>query len=266
MQTGKQRVVVIGSINIDLVSKTDRIPIEGETLLGNDFQMHPGGKGANQAVAVARLGHPVSLIGRLGDDAFGAQLRSHLESAGVDVAGVKTTQGTSGVATIFVGQSGENCIVVTPGANALLTPDDLDAQVDIIRSAGVVLTQLEIPIETVEHLARICRRAKVPLILDPAPAREIPESLFENVAWFTPNETEALFFAGRGDEDTDSDPAAMTKKLLERGVERLILKLGARGAFIATRDGLAQMLAPFAVKAIDTTAAGDAFRAFPGIM
>jgi ribokinase len=260
MQTGKAPVVVVGSINIDLVANTDRIPVEGETVLGSDFQIHPGGKGANQAVAVARLGHPVSMIGRLGDDAFGSQLKTHLESAGVDVAGVMTTPGSSGVAVIIVGQKGENCIVITPGANALLTPQDLDTHIDIIRSAGVVLTQLEIPIETVQHLAKICMQEKVPLILDPAPAKELPQSLFEDVEWFTPNETEAAFFAenSNGSADT-SDPAAMAKTLMARGVKGVVLKLGARGAFMASRHGLAELLNSFPVNAVDTTAAGDAF-------
>jgi ribokinase len=260
MQTGKAPVVVVGSINIDLVANTNRIPVEGETVLGSDFQIHPGGKGANQAVAVARLGHPVSMIGRLGDDAFGSQLKTHLENAGVDVAGVMTTPGSSGVAIIIVGEKGENCIVITPGANALLTPKDLDMHIEIIRSAGVVLTQLEIPIETVQHLAKICTREKVPLILDPAPAKEIPQSLFEDVEWFTPNETEAAFFAkSRNGAGETSDPTAMAKTLMDRGVKRLVLKLGARGAFIAAPDGVAEMLTSFSVNAVDTTAAGDAF-------
>ncbi|MBB6142912.1 ribokinase [Silvibacterium bohemicum] len=256
----KAPVVVVGSINIDLVANTDRIPVEGETILGRDFQIHPGGKGANQAVAVARLGHPVSMIGKLGDDAFGSQLKAQLESAGVDAAGVMTAPGTSGVAVIIVGQKGENCIVITPGANALLTPQDLDTHIHIIRSAGVVLTQLEIPIETVQHLAKICRREKVPLILDPAPAKEIPESLLEEVEWFTPNETEASFFAGGSNGAIDtSDLELMAKTLMKRGVKGLVLKLGARGAFLATREGLAEMLPSFPVRTVDTTAAGDAF-------
>jgi ribokinase len=260
MQTDKSPVVVVGSINIDLVANTERIPMKGETVLGSDFQIHPGGKGANQAVAVARLGYPVSLIGRLGGDAFGSQLRTRLESAGVDVAGVTTTTGISGVALIVVASNGENCIVITPGANALLTPKDLDAHIDIIRSAGVVLTQLEIPIETVQHLARICAREKVPLILDPAPAKEIPQNLFENVEWFTPNETEAAFFAGKRNGAAEmSDPVTMANMLMSQGVKGVVLKLGSRGAFIASRDGLAERLTSFPVQAVDTTAAGDAF-------
>src|ERR1700730_10132229 len=130
MLAGKP-VVVVGSINIDLVVNTERIPVKGETVLGKDFRIHPGGKGANQAVAVGRLGYPVRMIGRLGDDAFAQQLRSSLERAGVDVSGVMTSPGTSGVAVILVGQKGENSIVITSGANGLLTPQDLDEKIEI---------------------------------------------------------------------------------------------------------------------------------------
>jgi ribokinase len=264
MSAGKKPVAVVGSINIDLVANTERIPVEGETVLGSGFQIHPGGKGANQAVAVARLGYPVRMIGRLGDDAFGAQLRGHLEHAGVDVAGVATTPGSSGVATIIVADRGENCIVITPGANARLTPDDLDANLPILRSSGIVLTQLEIPLETVEHLAKICARERIPLILDPAPAKQLSPSLLHAVAWFTPNEIEAAFFTGQSNGFSDAhdpahDPAHAAKALIARGISGVVLKLGSRGAFIASKDSLAERLNPFPVRAIDTTAAGDAF-------
>ena len=260
MSAGKKPVAVVGSINIDLVANTERIPVEGETVLGSGFQIHPGGKGANQAVAVARLGYPVRMIGRLGDDAFGAQLRSHLERAGVDVAGVATTPGSSGVATIIVADHGENCIVITPGANARLTPDDLDANLPILRSSGIVLTQLEIPLETVEHLAKICAREGIPLILDPAPAKQLAPSLLQAVTWFTPNEIEAAFFTGQSNGTSDMhDPAHAAKALLDRGIPGVVLKLGSRGAFIASKHSLAERLSPFPVHAIDTTAAGDAF-------
>jgi ribokinase len=260
MSAGKRPVAVVGSINIDLVANTERIPVEGETVLGSGFQIHPGGKGANQAVAVARLGYPVRMIGRLGDDAFGAQLRSHLEHSGVDIAAVATTPGSSGVATIIVADHGENCIVITPGANALLTPEDLDANLDILRSSGIVLTQLEIPLETVEHLAKICARERIPLILDPAPAKQLPPSLLQAVTWFTPNEIEAAFFTGASNSASDGhDPAHAARALLSRGIPGVVLKLGSRGAFIASTDSLEEHLSPFPVRAIDTTAAGDAF-------
>jgi ribokinase len=257
MQAGKKPVVVVGSINIDLVANAERIPVEGETVTGTDFQIHPGGKGANQAVAVARLGYPVSMIGRLGDDAFGNQLREHLQSAGVDVSAVATSPGTSGVAVIVVAAKGENSIVITPGANALLTTADIDANLDLIRSAGLVLTQLEIPMDTVMHLAEICVREKVPLILDPAPAREIPSELFKHVEWFTPNETEAAFFTGEAEDA--GEPSALAQILMNKGAKGVLLKLGSRGVYVATGSGTAELLGSFKVKAVDTTAAGDAF-------
>ncbi len=258
MATEKRGVVVVGSINMDLVAYTRRIPVEGETVIGSRFQTHPGGKGANQAVAAARLGAEVRLIGRLGEDAFGAQLKQHLEEAGVDISGVTTSPGSSGVAVILVSDAGENCIVITPGANALLSPADLDAQIDVLRSARVVLTQLEIPLETVEHLAMICNRASVPLILDPAPAQELPEGLLEKLTWFTPNETEADFFIGR-DSEPSREPAAIAAMLLGKGARGVVLKLGARGAYLASGTDPGTMLPSLPVSAVDTTAAGDAF-------
>lgn len=253
-------VVVVGSINTDLVAMTHRIPAIGETVIGNDFQIHPGGKGANQAVAVGRLGYPVQMIGRLGGDAFGAQLRTYLESAGVDVTGVATSEGTSGVAVIVISSEGENSIVVTPGANALVTPQDVARHIDMVRNAGVVLAQLEIPLETVEYLAMICARENVPLILDPAPARDLSESIFRDVAWLTPNEIELGFFTGMDTENGHRPtPAEMAEAILAKGCKGTVLKMGAQGAYLATRSGLGQFVPAFPVKAVDTTAAGDAF-------
>jgi len=256
---GKKPIVVVGSINIDLVANTERIPVGGETISGYDFEIHAGGKGANQAVAVGRLGYPVRMIGRVGTDSFAAQMRRSLTDAGIDVAGVATSDGPSGVAVILVARSGENSIVVVPGANALVTPRDLDANIETIRSAGFVLAQLEIPIETVEHLAMLCAREGVPLILDPAPARELPSSLLKHVAWFTPNETEAAFFAGSSASKAESGDAAQTaRELIAKGVDGVVLKLGARGSFIS-KDGANQSIASFPVRVVDTTAAGDCF-------
>jgi ribokinase len=263
MLARRKPIVVVGSINIDLVVTTERIPVEGETIFGKDFQIHPGGKGANQAVAIGRLGYPVQMIGRLGKDAFGDQLRSNLELAGVDISCVVMSESTSGVAMIVVAENGENSIVITPGANALLTPEDLDANIARIRSAGMVLTQLEIPMETVEYLARICAREDVPLILDPAPAKGLPSGLLKHIAWFTPNETEAAFFIENHASQADaSDPARTAQKLLEQGARGVILKLGSRGAYLATSlatSGMTQQLPAFSVKPKDATAAGDAF-------
>jgi ribokinase len=255
-------IVVVGSINTDLVAVTKRIPAVGETVIGSDFQIHPGGKGANQAVAVARLGYPVRLIGRLGNDKFGAELRSHLGKAGVEITGVSTSDGVSGVAVIVVSGRGENSIVLTPGANFKVTPEDLDANISILRSAGMVLAQLEIPLETIEYLARICAREDVPLILDPAPARDLPPGIFKDIAWFTPNQTEAAFYLGnKHSESNPSTPAEMAKMFLSNGCRGVVLKMGAHGTYLGSRGGIGSLISAFSVNAIDTTAAGDAFNA-----
>ena len=166
---------MVGSINIDLVAKAQRIPVSGETVLGIEFKTHLGGKGANQAVAIARLGYPVHMIGKVGNDAFGENLRIGLEQAGVDISAVGKVEDSSGVAMIVVSPEGDNIIVVTPGANSALGPDDLDAHVEMIRSASWCSTQLETPMDTIEHLAQLCEREGVPLMLDPAPShRSLP--------------------------------------------------------------------------------------------
>lgn len=257
--SARKPVVVVGSINTDLVAITRRIPAAGETVIGTDFQIHPGGKGANQAVAVARLGYPVQLIGRLGNDTFGDQLRSHLRDNGVDTTAVASSEGTSGVAVIVVSEKGENSIVVTPGANAKVTPQDLEKHIHIIRHAGIILTQLEIPLETVEHLASLCAREGVPLVLDPAPAMELPPAIFKHISWFTPNESEAAFYldnrAGAGNPSYQE----MADELLSKGMNGVVLKRGQDGIFLALRDSAGIPLPAFSVQAVDTTAAGDAF-------
>jgi len=189
-------IVVVGSLNLDLVVRVDKIPGVGETILGSGFQTHPGGKGANQAAEIGLLKSPVHMIGRVGSDDFGKQLRKSLDNMGVDTTAVTTTEGPSGIAMIEVQASGDNCIVVAPGANALLSAADLDAQVDLIRNASIVLTQLETPIPTLEHLAAICQREQVPLMLDPAPACPLSAELLGGLTWITPNETEAQSLTG----------------------------------------------------------------------
>ena len=256
MEGTKKPIVVVGSINMDLVTNSRRIPAAGETLLGQDFQTHHGGKGANQAVAVGRLGYPVRMIGRVGDDAFGEQLRAGLRNAGVDTTAVVPSPGASGVAVIIVAESGENSIVVVPGANSQVSVSDLDENLEMIRSAGMVLAQLEIPLETVIHLAGICAREHVPLVLDPAPAAELPVALLKNVAWFTPNETEAAFFLH---DSAGSADAGIAQSLIDKGVQGVVLKLGARGAYVTSAGGVRGSIEPFRVRAIDTTAAGDCF-------
>jgi ribokinase len=257
---GQKPIVVVGSINVDLVTFTERIPAVGETVIGDLFQIHPGGKGANQAVAVARLGYPVRMIGRLGNDTFGELLKTQLQESGVEIAGVGTSEGASGVAVIEVSRRGENTIIVTPGANDKLTPRDLETNLSIIRQAGIVLAQLETPLETVEYLGSLCAREGVPLILDPAPARELPLSIFEHTAWFTPNQTEAEYFiAGPRGEETNLGPSEIARRLMSKGVGGVVLKMGEQGAYVASKESAGQTIAAFPVKAIDTTAAGDAF-------
>jgi ribokinase len=248
-------IVVVGSINLDLVARAERIPLAGETVTSSDFQMHPGGKGANQAVAVARLGYPVRMIGRVGSDAFGESLRANLVRSGVDTAGVRTSQGPSGVAVISVARNGENAIVVTPGANALVSPSDVDENADAIGEAGVALAQLEVPMETVRHLGEVCASMKVPLILDPAPARALPAKLLEQVSWLTPNETEIA----RCVPDAARDTFEILEVLVKRLGYGLVLKMGSRGVHVASKDGARQQIDAFPVKAVDTTGAGDAF-------
>jgi ribokinase len=252
-------IVVVGSINTDLVSTTREIPAIGETVIGSDFHVHPGGKGANQAVAVARLGYPVQLIGRLGNDEFGSQLRSHLEGSGVNIAGVATSDGTSGVAVIVVSEKGENSIVVTPGANSKVTPQDIETNIDFIRNAGVVLAQLEIPIETVDYLATVCAREGVSLILDPAPAIDLPPRTFKHIAWFTPNQSEAAFYVGGAESANGHSTNEIARQLLNKGSYGVVLKMGERGVFLASREINGTLIPAFKLRAVDTTAAGDAF-------
>jgi len=253
----RKPIVVVGSINMDLVAHAQRIPAVGETILGTGFQTNPGGKGANQAVAVARLGYPVHMIGRVGTDAFGTELRTHLESTGVNTSSVIATEGSSGVAVIVVSEKGENSIVVASGANAQVTPHDITSNLGLIQSAGMVLAQLEIPLETVEFLASVCEKENVPFMLDPAPARELPPSLIQRVTWFTPNETEAAFYMNPG--TPNAEPATIAEALLKNGSSNVILKRGSDGVYLASSTGSHETLPAFSVKVIDTTAAGDAF-------
>src|SRR5208337_3947756 len=194
-------IVVVGSINLDLVVGADHIPQVGETVIGRGFNTFWGGKGANQAVAAAKLGCPVSMIGNVGNDAFGTQLRNGLNDAGVDTACVNTVEGPSGVALITTGPAGENTIVVVPGANGKLTPADLEDNIDLLRGAGILLCQLEIPLETVEYLAVVGERYGIPLVLDPAPAQILQRDVLSRMDWVTPNETEACRLLGVAEKE-----------------------------------------------------------------
>jgi ribokinase len=250
-------IVVVGSISLDLVVAADRVPVVGETITGRSFETFFGGKGANQAVAVARLKYPVSMIAKVGDDSTGPQLKKAMREAGVDVRGMTVARGSSGVALIATGQKGENLIVVVPGANGKLLPRDLDRHKATIRNAGILLAPLEIPMETVEYLGQLANKFDVPLMLDPAPARPLSPKLLQTITWLTPNETETRTLIGSN--NTELDPAAAAKELLGRGVTNVILKLGEKGAFVLSQSGASVAVPAFSVQAVDTTAAGDAF-------
>lgn len=253
-------VVVVGSVNVDLVVSADRIPHVGETVPGSDFRVFSGGKGANQAVAAARLGVPVSMIAKLGNDAFSIELRQGLNRDGIDTAAVKAAPGPSGVAVIATGPVGENTIIVVPGANGKLTPADLEDNIDLLRSAGILLCQLEIPMETVKYLAVVGERYGIPLMLDPAPAQILPTDLLSRMEWVTPNETEACRILGVAEKEIEGSALPETaEQLLRLGARNVIIKLGGRGCYLAFADGRRELLPAFRVQPLDTTAAGDAF-------
>lgn len=254
MPATSRPVVVLGSLNMDLVSRTDRIPGPGETVVGLDFQLHPGGKGANQAVAVARLGHAVWMLGMVGEDIFGARLRSELEQAGVRADYVGSVEGPSGTASIVVDRQGENTIIVTPGANQHVSIAYLEQNRRMIESAGAVLAQLEVPLETVECLAVLCRKSGVPLILDPAPAQELSALTLKQLSWFTPNQTEAAFYSCGARSD-----AEILAGLFARGPLGVIIKKGSAGAVLAASSDPPVSIGAMPVVAVDTTAAGDCF-------
>jgi len=245
---------------MDLVCRTGRIPVPGQTVLGSELVTIPGGKGANQAVAAAKLGGDVHFIGRVGQDDFGQRLLDGLRRNGVEAGRVKVTGGvSSGCALILVDEKGENSIVVAPGANHRVTPADVDGAEGLIRRASVVVMQLEIPVSTVRRALELCRKLGVFTILDPAPAPEkgLPRALYR-VDILTPNESEAEVLCGStggrraGAERTGAD-------LLAKGPRAIVLKLGEKGAMIQDRSGLVERVRGFRVRVVDTTAAGDAF-------
>jgi ribokinase len=257
----KKPIVVVGSVNLDLVCTGEKIPAPGETVQGERFQTFFGGKGANQAVAAARLGYPVSMVAKVGDDDFGGQLRNGLLAANVDVREVGTATGTaSGVALISVDAKGQNSITVVAGANAKLSPQDLEKALPLLRSAGIVLTQLEIPLETVEYLCDLTHRFDIPLMLDPAPARALSNNILGQVTFLTPNETETSTLCGTASTELSlSVVSDCANELLARGAKNVVIKMGARGAYVAGADGLRETVPNFKVQVVDSTAAGDAF-------
>jgi len=251
------KIVVIGSANTDMVVKAKTLPLPGETILGGQFFMNAGGKGANQAVAAARMGGLVTLVAKVGDDIFGKQTIEGLQKENINTDFVFIDALTpSGTALINVNEEGENCIVVAPGANANLLPADID-KVDIISTAEIILMQLEVPMQTIEQVVKNAKFNHQKIIINPAPAQALSDELLKGLYLITPNETEASMLTGIAvvDEVSASKAADI---FLEKGVQNVIITLGKQGAYF--QNSTEQILVPAPlVRAIDTTAAGDTF-------
>jgi ribokinase len=257
------RIVVVGSLNVDFVLTLERFPDPGETMVGKTFAVFPGGKGANQAYAVAKLGGRVSMVGQVGNDAHAAWLTEHLASAGVDVAHVQRN-GTvaTGVAVIGVDATGQNRIMIVAGANGTLQVDQLGILGELLRPGDLLLLQLEIPLPTVIAAARLGKRAGARVILDPAPASVLPDELLTAADYVTPNECElATLTGGSGRQALTRQEAAQLATLLRaRGAQRVIVKMGEAGALLLGESG-EHFWPALPVDAVDSTAAGDAFNA-----
>ena len=261
-------IVIIGSINMDLVLRVPRMPLPGETITGGQFRTIPGGKGANQAVACARLSADsvkVAMVACLGDDAFGAELRAALRKDGIDDSHVATIANTaSGIASILVDDNGQNSIVLASGANAELSPAHIDAARGLIEQARIVVLQLESPLLTVIHAIKLAHALGKTVVLNPAPAQTLPTELLGQIDYLVPNEIEAAMLAGipagsiNIDEDNDEHIAAVIGKLRAAGSTNVLVTLGEKGVYAALESGSAHFDAQ-AVKAVDTTAAGDTF-------
>lgn len=250
--------MIVGSSNTDMVIKTQNFPAPGETILGGRFLMNAGGKGANQAVAAARLGGLVTFVGKIGDDIFGKQAVKQLEDEGINVDFVAIDPGNpSGVALITVDSKGENSIVVAPGSNGTLSAGDFDKALGRLSESEFVLMQLEIPIPTVEHIARLAAVKQKKVILNPAPAARLSDELLKNLYIITPNETEAELLTGI--KVTDEQSALKAANFLhDKGIEMVIITMGSAGAFILA-NGTHEIISAPKVQAVDTTAAGDTF-------
>lgn len=253
-----KRILIVGSSNTDMVIKTQKFPSPGETILGGKFLMNAGGKGANQAVAAARTGGKVTFVGKIGNDIFGKQAVQQLKDEGINVEFVSVDeQNPSGVALITVDSKGENSIVVAPGSNGTLSSSDFDKASHVLDESAFVLLQLEIPIPTVEHIAEMAAKKHTKVILNPAPAARLSDELLRNISIITPNESEAELLTGI--KVTDEQSALKAASLLhEKGIETVIITLGAAGAFLLS-EGKHEIISAPKVDPVDTTAAGDTF-------
>lgn len=259
-------ITVVGSLNADLVVAVRRFPGPGETVFGQDFAVFPGGKGANQAFAAGRLAvgeMPVRMVGQVGGDSYGEWLRQNLATAAVDVSLVRVDSAVpTGLAMVAVDAAAQNQIIVVPGANGAFVPGALTAAHQAVAHARVVLLQLEIPLPTVQTAARIGREGGALVILDPAPARALPDVLLRSASYLTPNESELSVLTGGAPQASlrRGEAVARARQLIARGATRVIVKMGRQGALLVTETG-EQLQPAFPVEAVDTTAAGDAFNA-----
>lgn len=252
-----KKIVVVGSSNTDMTVKTVTLPKPGETLLGGEFKMGPGGKGANQAVAAARLGGDVSFVCKVGHDMFGDNAIKGYEKDGIDTSYVLRSGKPSGVALIMVDDKGENCISVASGANADFIEADIDSVADLIREADILMLQLEIPVPCVLKAAKIAAEAGVKVLLNPAPACELPKEIFQYVYLMTPNQTESEFFTGIHVED-EASAAKAAATLRGMGVDNIVMTMGSKGSMAYAQEG--EFFTPARkVNAVDATAAGDTF-------
>ncbi|MBI4429858.1 MAG: ribokinase [Ignavibacteriales bacterium] len=258
--TARKAVVVVGSANMDMVVGVKAFPRPGETIFGNTFGMFPGGKGANQAVCCAKLGATVFFIGRLGNDVLGERLSASMKNDGVSLDYVFYDQkAPTGVALITVEKGGQNEIVVVSGSNMSLSPDDVISRQAAFDEARVLLLQLETPFETVKKSVAMARQRGVTVILNPAPGQKLPKAFLRDIDYLTPNQTEAELLTGvRVSNNVSAQKAA--KKLIDAGVRNVVITLGKKGCFLMT-EGHYRFFSAVKVKAVDTTAAGDAFSA-----
>lgn len=251
-------IAVIGSANIDLVTYINRMPVEGETIEAPDFRTGPGGKGANQAVAAARLGADVAMVARVGTDIFGETILDNLASSGVDISSVMTTDGPSGVATILVSPNGNNSIMIVAGANGKLSPADIDACAERLRECDIIVLQLEVPLETVYAAIEFGAANDIPVLLNPAPAHpDLDISRLGGLSFLVPNETELELLTGMPVQTVEQIEDA-AQKLLDIGVPHVLVTLGSKGVLHVFEGGM-NLIPATRVKAEDSTGAGDAF-------
>ena len=254
-----KNICVIGSLNMDLVVNVDKMPKPGQTIIGSNFKEVPGGKGANQAVAMARLNGNVSMIGKVGEDGFGQTLINALKNDKVDTTYIKTTKGATGVALITVDNNAQNSIVVSPGANFEVKEEDIDNNIEAIKNSDIVVLQLETPLNTIKYSLKKSKELNKYTILNPAPALKLDDEIIKNVDLLTPNETELEIISGVSIE-TEEDIQKAAQIMIEKGVKELIVTLGSKGSLYINKEKSIFKKA-YKVEAVDTTAAGDSYTA-----